>query len=109
MKEIKAYIHNHRIADVVHALKTSALCNKDSLSGCRCHAVVPFKNPFEVTDPNDRQYYSLQIAQTVVDEFKLELVCEDKEVNQVVALIKQASGLNPAIYVTDIVFRGEKN
>ena len=70
--------------------------------------MVPFKNPFEVTDPNDRQYYSLHLAQTVVDEFKLELVCEDKEVNKVVALIKKASVMNPGIYVSDIVFRGEK-
>lgn len=108
MKEIKAYIHNHRIADVVLALKTSAMYKKDSLTGCRSLGVVPFKNPFKVTDPNDRQYYSLQLAQTVVDEFKLELVCEDKQVDELVALIKQASGMNPGIYVADIVFRGEK-
>ena len=105
MKEIKAYIHNHRIADVVLALKT--LCKKPSLSGCRCLAVVPYKNPFKLTDPNDRQYYSLQLAQTVVDEFKLEVVCEDKSVDEIVALIKQASGLNPGIYVADVVSPGE--
>lgn len=69
MKEIKAYIHNHRIADVVLALKTSALYKKDSLSGCGRLGVVPFKNPFKVTDPNDRQYYSIQLVQTVVDVF----------------------------------------
>ena len=60
------------------------------------------------TDPNDRQYYSLQLAQTVVDEFKLDLVCEDKQVDELVALIKQASGMNPGIYVADVVFRGDK-
>ena len=59
--------------------------------------------------PNDRQYYSIQLAQTVVNEFKLELVCEDKQVDELVALIKQASGMNPGIYVVDIVFRGARN
>ncbi len=41
MKEIKAYIHNHRIADVIRALKESGLCNTDGTSGLpssRCKA-----------------------------------------------------------------------
>lgn len=32
MKEIKAYIHNHRIGDVIRALKDSGQCNTSA--GC---------------------------------------------------------------------------
>ena len=75
MKEIKAYIHNHRIADVVLALKTSALYKKDSLSGCGRLGVIPFKNPFKVTDPNDRQYYSIQMERVSKQRHGREYLC----------------------------------
>ena len=35
MNEIKAYVHNHRIADVIRALKEAGQCNVDPAQDCR--------------------------------------------------------------------------
>ena len=40
MKEIKAYIHNHRIADVIRALKELGQCNANAGAGCRNLSVI---------------------------------------------------------------------
>ncbi|BBP03058.1 P-II family nitrogen regulator [Sulfuriferula plumbiphila] len=106
MKEIKAYIHNHRIADVIRALKESGLCNTDGTPGCRNLAVIPVKILLKAMDARE-QHYSIELAETVINESKLELVCEDHQVDELVAIIGHAARTGQAdagwIYVTDIV------
>ena len=106
MKEIKAYIHNHRIADVIRALKESGLCNTDGTPGCRNLAVVPVKILLKAMDTQE-QHYSIELAEAVINESKLELVCEDHQVDELVAIIGHAARTGQAdagwIYVTDIV------
>ena len=106
MKEIKAYIHNHRIADVIRALKESGLCNTDGTPGCRNLAVIPVKILLKATDTSE-QHYSIELAEAVINESKLELVCEDHQVDELVAIIGHAARTGQAdagwIYVTDIV------
>ncbi len=106
MKEIKAYIHNHRIADVIRALKESALCNPDGTPGCRNLAVIPVKILLKAMDARE-QHYSIELAETVINESKLELVCEDHQVDELVAIIGHAARTGQAeagwIYVSDIV------
>ena len=106
MKEIKAYIHNHRIADVIRALKESGLCNPDGTPGCRNLAVVPVKILLKAMDAKE-QHYSIELAEVVINESKLELICEDHQVDELVDIIGRAArtGQTDAgwIYVTDIV------
>ena len=75
MKEIKAYTHPHRIADVVHALKSRNHATPRERLRCRNLTVVPVKVLFKTMDASE-QHYSIELAEIVVNEFKLELVCE---------------------------------
>ena len=106
MKEIKAYIHNNRIADVIRALKESGLCNTDGTPGCRNLAVVPAKILLKAMDAKE-QHYSIELAEVVINESKLELVCEDHQVDELVGIIGRAARTGQAdagwIYVSDIV------
>ncbi|MDO9012335.1 MAG: P-II family nitrogen regulator [Gallionella sp.] len=103
MKEIKAYIHNNSIADVIHAVKESGLCNTN---GCRNLAVVPVKILLKAMDAKE-QRYSIELAEAVINESKLELVCEDHQMDELVGIIERAARTGQAeagwIYVTDIV------
>lgn len=104
MKEIKAYVHNHRIADVIRALKESGQC--DSSAGCRNLNVIPVQSLLKAVDASE-QHYSLELAEPVINESKLELICEDHQVDELVAIIARTArtGQTEAgwIYVTDII------
>lgn len=107
MKEIKAYIHNHRIADVIRALKESGLlCSADGTPGCSSLAVVPAKILLKAMDTQE-QHYSIELAEEIINESKLELVCEDHQVDELVEVIGRAARTGQAeagwIYVTDII------
>ncbi len=106
MKEIKAYIHNHRIADVIRALKESGRCNANADAGCRNLSVMEVKSLLKPVDARE-QHYSVDLAESVINESKLELVCEDDQVDELVAIIKHAgrTGQDEAgwIYVTDVI------
>lgn len=66
VREIKAYIHRNRIADVV-----SALYNE----GFRNLAVIDVEGLLKALDTQE-QRYSVEIGQKVVTEVKLELYCD---------------------------------
>lgn len=68
MKEIKAFIHRNRIADVVHALAHAGFHNL---------SVIDVKGMLKALDSKE-QDYSLEIGERVITEVKLELVCEDE-------------------------------
>ena len=82
MKEIKAYIHNHRIADVIRALKESGLCNPDGTPGCRNLAVIPVQNLLKAGDAKE-QHYFIEIAGAVIHESKLELNCAHTQLQEI--------------------------
>jgi len=83
MKEIKAFIHRNRVADVVHALEAVGLCGAD----CNL-SVIDVKGTLEALDNRERDY-SLELGGTVITEVKLELVLPDEQVGQAVALIRE--------------------
>lgn len=90
MKEIKAYVHRSRIADVIDAIKGSPAW--DGERGGRRHnlAVYIVKGSLVPLDSNE-QHYSMDLGDEVVNEYKLELLCEDGEVDVLVdALIAAA-------------------
>lgn len=96
MKEIKAYIHRNRIADVVHALR---------VAGFRDISVVDVRGMLKALDTQEQEY-SIEIGNKVVTEVKLELVCDAKQVDDAVKTIRKngRTGQPNAgwIYVTSI-------
>lgn len=107
MKEIKAFIPARRMASVTEALRESGLCD---LGGgeARCRNVTVSHVQRLLTAPEPTlQQYSVDLAELVVAEAKLELTCPDELVDQVVTIIAEAarSGRRGAgfIYVSDIV------
>jgi nitrogen regulatory protein P-II 1 len=78
MKAIKAFIHRHRIADVIDALKGA---------GFRNLTLIDAKGMLKALDEAEREY-SLDLGEAVVSEIKLELVCESGRVDEAVALIR---------------------
>jgi len=77
MKEIRAFIRQHRIADVLQALRESGLCDLGT-AGAGCHniTVSQVQRPLASTDPT-QQHYSMELAEAVVTEYRLELACAD--------------------------------
>ncbi|MGA9165385.1 MAG: P-II family nitrogen regulator [Thiobacillus sp.] len=104
MKEIKAYIHNHRIADVIRALKESGQCNANA--GCRNLNVAPVQSLLKAVDARE-QHYSIELAEAVILESRLELICEDHQVDELVGIIARTARTGQAdpgwIFVTDVV------
>lgn len=104
MKEIKAYIHRNRIADVISALKGSAAW---SAAGSGEHNLTAYmvKGSLVPLDNNER-HYSLDLGDEVVNEYKLELHCADEHVDELVDTILLAGRTGQAnsgwIYVVDI-------
>ena len=104
MKEIKAYIHNHRIGDVIRALKDSGQCNANA--GCRNLTVIPVQSLLKAVDARE-QHYSIELAEEVIYESKLELICEDQQVDELVGIIARTARTGQAdpgwIFVIDVV------
>ena len=94
MKEIKAYVHRSRIADVIAALKDSPAWGGER--GGRRHnlAVYIVKGSLLPLD-SDEQHYSMDLGDEVVNEYKLELLCEDSEVEPLKAAITGSRAHRP--------------
>ncbi len=102
MKQIKAFIHPHRIGTVTEALRNSGLCDISNGTGCYNLTVSTVQRLFTAADPS-QQHYSIDLAEPVVAEAKLELICEDDLAAQLVALIAQAGKPGKGwIFTTDI-------
>lgn len=105
MKEIRAYVHRSRIADVIAALKNSAAWNA---AGNSEHNLTVYivKGSLLALDDEERRY-SLDLGDEVVNEYKLELHCEDAHVDDLVDVIRTSARTGQTnsgwIYVTDIV------
>ena len=90
MKEIKAFIRQHRIADVLEALRDSGLCHSGAGAGGHNVVVSRVQRPLADADPT-QQHYSMDLAEPVVAEFKLELLCADDLADPLVDLIAKAA------------------
>lgn len=106
MKEIKAYVHSSRVADVIASLKNSP--NWGGQRAGRRHnlAVYVVKGSIMPQDSGE-QHYSMDLGDEVVNEYKLELLCEDGEVDEIVAAIQASARTGQAvagwITVTEVV------
>lgn len=78
MKLIKAYIHHIRTADVVQALADA---------GYRNLALLDVKGTLKPLS-DDEQYYSADGVSLLIGEVRLEMACEDGEVDAIAAIIE---------------------
>jgi len=100
MKEIKAFIHRNRIADVVHALKNSHFCEG------RCNlSINDVAGSLKALD-NIEQNFSIELGEGIITEIKLELICEDERIDEAISLIcehaRTGQSLAGWVYTTDI-------
>ena len=105
MKEIKAFIPILRVNAVTEALRSSGICDIGSGKGCFNVTVSQVQRLHSSADSR-RQQYSVSLAEPVIAETKLELICSDELVDEVVALIAGAARTGRAegwIFVSDIV------
>jgi len=89
MKEIKAYVHHDRIADVIAALKNCPVWGGGP--GDRRHNLAVFVIKSPLPHDSDGRHFSMDIGDEVVNEYKLELICEDAEVAPLVDAIVAAA------------------
>lgn len=96
MKEIKAFIHRNRIADVIHALKNAGFKNL---------CIADVSGTLKALDRKE-QNYSVELGEAVISEIRLELVCDDARVDEATRLIqaRARTGQPEAgwIYVIDV-------
>lgn len=105
MKEIKAYIHRNRIAEVISALKSSVAWTAVG-SGEHNLTVYMVKGSLVPLDDGERRY-SVDLGDEVINEYKLELHCGDDHVDELVKIIVASGRTGQAnsgwVYVVDIV------
>ena len=105
MKEIKAFIHKHRIAAVIEALKAADIATTGHSGGMRNINVAAIQSLLTPVDTRE-QRYSVDLAEPVIEEFKLELLCEDGEADRLAQVISMAgrTGQTEAgwVYVTAV-------
>lgn len=96
MKEIKAFVHRNRIADVVRALEGA---------GFRSLSVIDVKGMLKALGHKEQEY-SIEIGEKVITEMKLELVCEDARAAEAARIIQRSADTGQAeggwVYISDV-------
>lgn len=104
MKEIKAYVHGNRIADVISALKESSAWSASG-SGDHNLTVYMVKGSLVPLDEAEKRY-SVELGEEMVNEYKLELHCSDDFADELVQVISRVARTGQVtagwIYVIDI-------
>ncbi len=99
MKEVKAYIHRNRAADVVWALRKA---------GFEHFTLVDVKQVLQTLDASNQEY-STELGARILTELKLELVCGADQLEEAIGLIqkngKSGEPDSGCIYVSDISAR----
>ncbi len=97
MKVIKAFIHQHRVADVIQVLKITGVSNLFITTG---QGMLVAMDACE-------QHYSIDFADTVIEECRLEFLCEDGQVDALVTAISNSARTGQPdagwVYVTDVI------
>lgn len=78
MKEVKAFVHRGRVADIVRALERD---------GHRRLSVIDVRGLLRAIGPRE-QTYSVELGERVTDEVRIEVFCEDVQVDPVVGIIR---------------------
>ena len=96
MKEIRAYVHKSRVADVIVALKASKAWGVGRAAARHNLAVYVVKGSLMPLDAAE-QRYSVELGDEVVNEYKLELICEDHEVDDLIAILVSSARTGQAV------------
>ena len=106
MKEIKAYVHRTHVGEVIAALKACPAWGGEDghlRHNLALYVVKGMLSPLDLSE----QRYSMELGDEAVNEYKLELLCEDAEVDGFINAIGTAARTGQAvggwITVTDIV------
>lgn len=90
MKEIKAFVHQHRAADVIEAIKATQAWTAHAGSADQHHlSVSQVQGSLKPVDQAER-HYAVELGLEVVREFRIELHCDDDCVDELVAAILAA-------------------
>ncbi len=87
MKEIKAFVHRNRAADVLRALKTA---------GFSRFSFTDVKGSLMALDPEERAF-SVEFGEQVTPEVKIEFVCEDDRVHEALDLLEKHGRTNQPV------------
>jgi len=100
MKEIKAFIHKNRVADVLHALKMNNFCSKP----CNL-SITDVYGTLKPIDSKEK-IFSIDLGEGIINEVKLELICKDELLETALSLISEnaqtGQELAGYIYVSEI-------
>ncbi|TFW13360.1 P-II family nitrogen regulator [Massilia arenosa] len=104
MKEVKAFVHANRIGEVIAALKGSIAWSAAD-AGQHNLAVYVVQGSLLPLNQTER-HYSVALGDEVVNEYKLELLCEDQHVDELIGIIRTVgrTGQRNAgwVYATEI-------
>jgi nitrogen regulatory protein P-II 1 len=96
MKQIQAFIHRNRIADVIRALKGKGYNNL---------SIVDVKGMLDALDEKERDY-SIELGVETITEVKMELICDDDCIAEAVEIIREKARTGQSnagwIYVFDV-------
>jgi nitrogen regulatory protein P-II 1 len=102
MKEIKAFIHAHRVSDVLQTLKEAEVHGSEIIN----FAIFPVQALLHGTELKKARY-SVDFGETVINEFKIELLCPDEAVTVLMEAIQRVGHAGDHeegwIIVTDIL------
>ncbi len=105
MKEIKVYLHKQRIAAVIEALREQGQCGFGSGTGCENLAAYAVQGSLQSVNLQD-QHYSIDLAEAVTFEYKLEIACKDEDASRLIDIIRTAASTgrrrSACIFVIDI-------
>lgn len=106
MKEIKAFVHQHRAADVIEAIKATQAWTAHAGAAEQHHlSVTQVQGTLRPVDQSER-HYSVDLGLEVVREFRIELHCDDDCVDELVAAIVSAARTGQQlagwVYVSDV-------
>ena len=102
MKEVKVFLHRHRVIDVIHALKRAGFHNQN----CKL-SMIDVKSALQTQQDNHEGEYSMEFGERVITEVKLELVCDDERIDDAVRIIRDNARTGKPIagwiFVSEIV------
>lgn len=81
MKQLKAFVHRNRAADLVHALDAA---------GFRRVSLFDVKALLRVLSAREQEY-SVELGDKVISEVQIEVFCEDHEVARATEVVRQAA------------------
>ena len=79
MKQIKAFVHRHRVGDLVHALEGA---------GFGQLSLFEVKGLLKAWDAREQEF-SVDLGESVISEVQMEVFCEDADVDRAVEIFQR--------------------